>query len=189
VITQGRDYSVGILTGDGRLVAHGTVDITPHMGTFEFSVAAIMEDFDTLEPGNVYIVNDPHRAGTHTLDVRFVRPEDFEDEIVAGVGTTNIPVGITEAVLRNGFQGMLAGTMVLEDGNITIDSADDAKGGVFASEGVLLIQGLSPYALSEERPSKGGGGTSIYLYDEYAWAIRLQAWVKELYSDAATPTS
>lgn len=115
--------------------------------------------------------------------------KDFEDEIVAGVGTTNIPVGITEAVLRNGFQGMLANTMVLEDGNITIDSSDDAKGGVFATEGILLIQGLSPYALSEERPSIGGGGTSIYLYDEYAWAIRLQAWVKELFSDAATPTS
>ncbi len=115
--------------------------------------------------------------------------KDFWDEITGGVGTSPIPQGITEAFLRNGFSGMLAGTIVLEDGNITIDSSADAKGGVFAREGVLLIQGLSPYALSEERPSIGGGGTSIYLYDEYAWAIRLQAWVKELYSDATTPTS
>ncbi|MBV9423412.1 MAG: hydantoinase B/oxoprolinase family protein [Solirubrobacterales bacterium] len=84
VITQGRDYSVGILTGDGRLVAHGTVDITPHMGTYEFSVKAVMEDFgDSLEPGDVVIVNDPYRAGTHTQDVRLVRPLFHEDRIFA----------------------------------------------------------------------------------------------------------
>ena len=85
VITQGRDYSVGILTGDGRLVAHGTVDITPHMGTFEFSVAAIREDFgdDAFEPGNVYIINDPYRGGTHNQDVRLVRPVFHEGKLYA----------------------------------------------------------------------------------------------------------
>ena len=84
VITQGRDYSVGILSGDGRLVGHGTVDITPHMGTFEFSVKAVMEDFgDTVEPGDVYIVNDPYRAGTHNQDVRLVRPVFHDGRIFA----------------------------------------------------------------------------------------------------------
>src|SRR5262249_19072150 len=84
VITQGRDYSVGILTGDGRLVGHGTVDITPHMGTYEFSVRAVLEDFeDTLEPGDVVIVNDPSRAGTHPQDVRLVRPVFHEGGIFA----------------------------------------------------------------------------------------------------------
>lgn len=84
VITQGRDYSVGLLTGDGRLVAHGTVDITPHMGTFEFSVRAVREDFGTdIAPGDVFIVNDPYRAGTHNQDVRLVRPIFLEGEIYA----------------------------------------------------------------------------------------------------------
>jgi N-methylhydantoinase B len=84
VITQGRDYSVGILTGDGRLVGHGTVDITPHMGTYEFSVRAVLEDFEgELEPGDVVIVNDPYRAGTHTQDVRLVRPVFHDGRIFA----------------------------------------------------------------------------------------------------------
>jgi len=84
VITQGRDYSVGILTGDGRLVGHGTVDITPHMGTFEFSVKAVRDDFgDTIAPGDVYIVNDPYRAGTHNQDVRLVRPIFHDGRIYA----------------------------------------------------------------------------------------------------------
>jgi len=84
VITQGRDYSVGVLTGDGRLVAHGMVDITPHMGTFEFSVKAVLEDFgNTISPGDVFIVNDPYRAGTHNQDVRLVRPIFLDGEIYA----------------------------------------------------------------------------------------------------------
>ena len=29
-ITEGRDFSVSLLTADGRLVAHGTRDHTPH---------------------------------------------------------------------------------------------------------------------------------------------------------------
>jgi N-methylhydantoinase B len=74
VITEGHDYAVGLLTGDGRLVAHGTRDITPHMGTFEASVRCVLEDFDAIRPGDTFLLNDPYRGGTHTLDVRLVRP-------------------------------------------------------------------------------------------------------------------
>jgi len=51
VITEGHDYAVGLLTADGRLVGHGTRDITPHMGTFEASVRCVLEDFETIRPG------------------------------------------------------------------------------------------------------------------------------------------
>jgi len=74
VITEGHDYAVGLLTADGRLVGHGTRDITPHMGTFEASVRCVLEDFETIRPGDTFLLNDPYRGGTHTLDVRLVRP-------------------------------------------------------------------------------------------------------------------
>ena len=74
VITEGHDYAVGLLTADGRLVGHGTRDITPHMGTFEASVRCVLEDFETIRPGDTFLMNDPYRGGTHTLDVRLVRP-------------------------------------------------------------------------------------------------------------------
>jgi len=84
VITEAHDSSVSLLTADGRMVGNGYFDQTPHFGTFEHTVRAVIEDFppETMSPGDVYIINDPHRAGTHTLDVRFVRPVYFEDEIV-----------------------------------------------------------------------------------------------------------
>lgn len=85
VITEGHDYSVSLLTADGRMVGNGYKDQTPHFGTFEHTVKAVIEDFDPadMEHGEVYVVNDPHRAGTHTLDVRFVRPVFFEGELIA----------------------------------------------------------------------------------------------------------
>ena len=83
VITQGHDYSVGLLTADGRLVAHGIRDITPHMGTYEASLQCVHEDVDEIRPGDVYIMNDPYRGGTHTLDVRLIRPVFVDGELFA----------------------------------------------------------------------------------------------------------
>ena len=74
-ITEGRDFSVSLLTADGRLVAHGTRDHTPHFGTFEGTVQSVVEDVeDDFRPGDVYMFNNPYRGGTHTQDVRLVRP-------------------------------------------------------------------------------------------------------------------
>ena len=83
VITQGHDYSVGLLTADGRLVAHGIRDITPHMGTYEASLQCVREDIEEIRPGDVYIMNDPYRGGTHTLDVRLIRPVFVGEELFA----------------------------------------------------------------------------------------------------------
>src|SRR6185503_5676531 len=49
-ITEGHDYSVSILTPDGRLVSHGQRDQAPHMGTFESSVQNLVREVDTFAP-------------------------------------------------------------------------------------------------------------------------------------------
>jgi N-methylhydantoinase B len=82
-ITEGHDYSVALLTSDGRMVANGHRDQTPHFGSFEFSVKAILEDFTQFTKGDVFIVNDPHRCGTHAQDVRIVRPIIHDGRLIA----------------------------------------------------------------------------------------------------------
>ena len=42
------------------------------------------------------------------------------------------------------FQGMISNAQVYEDGNITIDGSDDAKGGVFAQEAIIWFKGVVP---------------------------------------------
>ncbi|MFQ5878643.1 MAG: hydantoinase B/oxoprolinase family protein [Dehalococcoidia bacterium] len=81
-IAEGKDYSIAILTRDGRFVAHGNRDQTAHFGTFEASLRAVMEDFDEFRPGDVFVFNDPYRGGTHQLDVKLFRPVFYKGELL-----------------------------------------------------------------------------------------------------------
>lgn len=135
---------------------------------------------NSTEPGN-----PPFRCVLHGYQIK-----DITDELLAGVGTYPIAEGLTARVFKEGFRGMIAGAQLYEDGNITIDSSDDAKGGVFAKEGIVMVQGKSAWVETKRLPETGGGATGIYYYDEYAYGERSSGnWVYELYSDATSPTS
>jgi len=117
--------------------------------------------------------------------------KDIYDELVAGVGTYAVPEGPTAKVFATGFNLPIAGVSVYEDGNISIDSStDDAIGGVFAKEGIVLVQGRAPRVVSVRKEEVGGGGEMVYHYDEYAYGIRSSTnWLMEITSDATAPTS
>ena len=117
--------------------------------------------------------------------------KDLYDELVAGVGTYVVQEGPTARVLSTGFSLPIAGCEVYEDGNITIDSADDAIGGVFAQEGIVLVQGRAPRIVNVRNEKRGGGGNHVYHYDEYAYGERPSAaygWAQQIKSDATAPT-
>jgi len=118
--------------------------------------------------------------------------KDIADEIVAGVGTYNMPEGPTARVFQTRYQLPVAGCEVIEDGNITIDSSADAIGGVFAKEGIILVQGRAPRVVTVRNERRGGGGNHVYHYDEYAYGERPSSaygWVQKIVSDATAPTS
>ncbi|MDO8673201.1 MAG: hypothetical protein Q7O66_17485 [Dehalococcoidia bacterium] len=118
---------------------------------------------------------------------------DFYSELTSGVGTYPVPDGLTKDTFTNGFEGRIGGAEVYNDGNLTIDSSSDAKGGVFAGGkggAIVLVQGRSPWTTTRDEPSLGGGGKSVWLWDEYATGERSAGnWLKEVYSDATAPTS
>ena len=126
--------------------------------------------------------------------IRFVghgyQIKDLYDELVAGVGTYVTTEGPTASVFRSGWNLPIAGCEVYEDGNIPIDSStDDAKGGVFARDAIVLVQGRAP-RIETERKQIGGGATAFYHYDEYAYGERSAGnWLYEVISDATAPTS
>ena len=126
----------------------------------------------------------PYRCVLHPYQIH-----DIEDEIVAGIGTYNVEEGLTARVFSEGFRGMIAGAQLYPDGNITADSGDDMKGGVFAQEAIILVQGRAPRMVAVRAENIGGGATKVYHYDEYAFGERLDSWGAELYSDATAPTS
>lgn len=69
-IKERRDYSCAVYDAEGETVAMG--DHMPvHLGAMPLSVRSAMEAF-ALEPGDVAILNDPFRGGTHLPDITAV---------------------------------------------------------------------------------------------------------------------
>jgi len=177
----------GITVLDGASVSLCGEGSTLASGHISAAVARIASDTD--EPGN-----PPYRAVLHPLQLK-----DLEDELTLGVGSSGsgdtltageITEGLTARVYREGYRGMISNAQLYEDGNITIDSDLDAKGGVFAQEAIVLVQGFSPRTETKRMPELGGGATAAYIYDEYAYGERSSGnWLYEIHSDAAVPTS
>lgn len=116
--------------------------------------------------------------------------KDLFDELVAGVGTYIGTEGPSARVFSNTFNLPIANVQVIEAGNITIDSSDDAAGYVFAKEGVILVQGRAAWVKSVRNEKRGGGGDHVYHYDEYAYGQRnAGVWDYRMTSDATAPTS
>jgi N-methylhydantoinase B/oxoprolinase/acetone carboxylase alpha subunit len=71
-IKERRDYSCAVYDAAGETVAMG--DHMPvHLGAMPLSVRAVMDSFE-LGPGDIALVNDPFRGGTHLPDITAVAP-------------------------------------------------------------------------------------------------------------------
>lgn len=71
-IKERLDYSCAIYDADGETIAQG--DHMPvHLGAMPLSVRAAIDHVD-LEPGDIAILNDPFRGGTHLPDITLVSP-------------------------------------------------------------------------------------------------------------------
>lgn len=167
------DGATTSLCGAGNTLASG------HIAAASYRITS-----NTTEPAM-----GPLRTVLHGFQIK-----DIHDELTAGIGTYPVPAGVSEQVFRSKFKGQVADTEVYEDGNITIDSGDDAKGGTFAKMGIVLVEGHALRKETRREPHIGGGATSLWIYDEYAYGERLAAnttgtWLFELYSDATAPTS
>src|SRR5438034_6617725 len=71
-IKERRDYSCAVFNRDAEVIAMG--DHMPvHLGSMPMSVRAAIDSFD-LEPGDIVMLNDPFRGGTHLPDITLVAP-------------------------------------------------------------------------------------------------------------------
>ena len=76
-IKERRDYSCAVFDSRGQVIAMG--DHMPvHLGSMPMSVAAAIQqcevDDSPLDPGDVVMLNDPFRGGTHLPDITLVMP-------------------------------------------------------------------------------------------------------------------
>src|SRR4051794_19883970 len=71
-IKERRDYSSAVFSGEGGLIAMGD-DMPVHLGSMPMSVRAVLDSLQ-LQYGDVALLNDPFRGGTHLPDITMVAP-------------------------------------------------------------------------------------------------------------------
>lgn len=72
-IKERQDFSCAVFTCDGEMVSQAS-HIPVHLGAMPLSVREILKEFPRVYPGDVFLLNDPFRGGTHLPDVTCVAP-------------------------------------------------------------------------------------------------------------------
>jgi N-methylhydantoinase B len=75
------DYSCGIFDAVGNMVAQGP-DLPIHLGSMPDAVRGVIDAFPEIEPGDVFIHNDPYRGGSHLPDVNVVSPAFYGNHLL-----------------------------------------------------------------------------------------------------------
>ena len=86
IIYETLDFAVGATDARGQLICQGNGG-TGFLGTLDAAVGFVINRYQgQIEPGDVFMTNDPYEGGgTHLSDVTLVLPVFFEGELVAFV--------------------------------------------------------------------------------------------------------
>lgn len=91
VIADAWDRASGIFhPHTGEVIAQGSTGLPIFIVVMQHTVQEVLKSHppETMKPGDVFLVNDPYRGGTHTMDVKFVQPFFRDGELLAIVANT-----------------------------------------------------------------------------------------------------
>jgi 5-oxoprolinase (ATP-hydrolysing) len=79
-IKERLDFSCALFDADGQLIANAP-HMPVHLGSMSESIRTVIErNAGTLQPGDVYVLNDPYHGGTHLPDVTVITPVYLDAE-------------------------------------------------------------------------------------------------------------
>jgi N-methylhydantoinase B len=152
-IKERRDCSTALFDADGRLVIQAE-HIPVHLGALPASVAAVREH--DVQPGEVWVLNDPFLGGSHLPDITLVSPIHVDGELlgwaasrahhadVGGMVPASMPADSTE--LHQ--EGLILPPSRLDDDLIDLIAANSRAGD--ERRGDLRAQ-LAVHRLAERR--------------------------------------
>jgi N-methylhydantoinase B len=73
ILNSSRDFSIALIDAQCRLVAQAD-HIPVHVGAMPWAAKALSERFPNPAPGDVYLLNDPYRGGSHLPDLTVFVP-------------------------------------------------------------------------------------------------------------------
>lgn len=92
IISETNDCAHGIFLPDtGETVAQGRFGLPVFLANMQFTVQNLIGHVATeggFQPGDVWIMNDPYRSGTHLQDVVLVAPHFVDGKLFALLAST-----------------------------------------------------------------------------------------------------
>ncbi|MBV8620187.1 MAG: hydantoinase B/oxoprolinase family protein [Curvibacter sp.] len=77
-IKERLDFSCALFDAEGNLIANAP-HIPVHLGSMSESIKTVMQRNPDMQPGHVYVLNDPYHGGTHLPDITVVTPVYLSD--------------------------------------------------------------------------------------------------------------
>ena len=78
-IKERLDFSCALFDASGNLIANAP-HMPVHLGSMSESIKTVIARNPEMQPGDVYVLNDPYHGGTHLPDVTVVTPVYLEGE-------------------------------------------------------------------------------------------------------------
>lgn len=90
-ISEGHDRANGFYhpqTGD--VIVQGITGLPVFIGIMQFTTQAVIKEVGRrgINPGDVFLINDPYSGGTHLMDVRMVKPFFYHDDLFCYMANT-----------------------------------------------------------------------------------------------------
>ena len=88
-IKERLDFSCALFSPTGDLVANAP-HVPVHLGSMSGSIKTIIrENFDTMSPGDAFLINAPYNGGTHLPDITLIKPvyDEHSEKVIFYVAT------------------------------------------------------------------------------------------------------
>jgi N-methylhydantoinase B/oxoprolinase/acetone carboxylase alpha subunit len=109
IVKEGLDASAGLFTAEGTTLAQACA-IPIHLATLIPGLRKAIETWprDTMQPGDIYALNDPYLGGTHLPDIMIIQPIFHGGRVIAfsaaithhqdmgGLSAGSVPTNATE---------------------------------------------------------------------------------------------
>lgn len=87
VLKGGMDYSTALCDAEGKTIAQGLTQPC-HLGSIPTAMNSIMRHYgNAMQPGDVFIMNDPFDGGMHLPDIFIIKPVYYADQRIAFAAT------------------------------------------------------------------------------------------------------
>ena len=115
-IKERLDFSCALFDAEGNLIANAP-HMPVHLGSMGESIKTVIrENTTSMQPGDVYVLNDPYHGGTHLPDVTVITPVYLTSSPVIGMGQAGgasmeaLPIKPTFYVGSRGHHADIGGT-------------------------------------------------------------------------------